>query len=44
MSTFFVILIGQILVNNYVMCQFYGICPTSACRRKWTLPPAWAWP
>ncbi|MBR5345461.1 MAG: RnfABCDGE type electron transport complex subunit A [Clostridia bacterium] len=27
MSTFLVIVIGQILVNNYVMCQFYGICP-----------------
>ena len=27
MSTFLAILVGQILVNNYVMCQFFGICP-----------------
>ena len=34
MSTFFVILIGQILVNNYVMCQFYGICPFLGVSKK----------
>ncbi len=34
MSTFFVILIGQILVNNYVMCQFFGICPFLGVSKK----------
>ena len=34
MSTFFVILVGQILVNNYVMCQFFGICPFLGVSKK----------
>ncbi len=34
MSTFLTILIGQILVNNYVMCQFFGICPFLGVSKK----------
>ena len=34
MSTFWMILIGQILVNNYVMCQFFGICPFLGVSKK----------
>ncbi len=34
MSTFFAILVGQILVNNYVMCQFFGICPFLGVSKK----------
>ena len=34
MNTFLVILIGQILINNYVMCQFYGICPFLGVSKK----------
>ena len=34
MNTFLTILIGQILVNNYVMCQFFGICPFLGVSKK----------
>ncbi len=34
MNVFLTILIGQILVNNYVMCQFYGICPFLGVSKK----------
>ncbi len=34
MSTWLVIIIGQILVNNYVMCQFFGICPFLGVSKK----------
>ena len=34
MSIFLTIVIGQILVNNYVMCQFYGICPFLGVSKK----------
>ena len=34
MSTFLAILVGQILVNNYVMCQFFGICPFLGVSKK----------
>ncbi len=34
MSTFLAILVAQILVNNYVMCQFYGICPFLGVSKK----------
>ena len=34
MNTWLVIIIGQILVNNYVMCQFFGICPFLGVSKK----------
>ena len=34
MSTWLAIIIGQILVSNYVMCQFFGICPFLGVSKK----------
>ena len=34
MNTFLVILVGSVLVNNYVMCQFFGICPFLGVSKK----------
>jgi len=34
MSTYLVILIGSLLVNNYVMSQFLGICPFIGVSKK----------
>ena len=34
MKIFLMIFVGQILVNNYVMCQFFGICPFLGVSKK----------
>ena len=34
MSTYFLILVGALLVNNYVMNQFLGICPFLGVSKK----------
>lgn len=34
MSTFFVILIGSVFVNNFVLSQFLGICPFIGVSKK----------
>lgn len=34
MNTFLMILVGSVLVNNYVMCQFFGICPFLGVSKK----------
>ena len=39
--SYFAIIIGAIFVNNVVLAQFLGICPSWACRRK--SRPQWAW-
>ena len=32
--SFFTILVGMILVNNYVLAQFLGICPFLGVSKK----------
>ena len=39
--SYFAIIIGAIFVNNVVLAQFLGICPSSASRRR--SRPRWAW-
>jgi electron transport complex protein RnfA len=34
MNTLFIIILGSVLVNNYVMVQFLGICPFLGVSRK----------
>lgn len=37
------ILVGSILVNNFVMNKFMGICPFWAFPKRWKRRLAWAW-
>ena len=43
-ATFATIFFSMILVNNYVLVQFLGICPFSAFPKSWIPPRAWALP
>ena len=42
MAEYAAILFSMILVNNYVLVKFLGICRSSACRKSLTRPRAWA--
>ena len=42
MAEYAAILFSMILVNNYVLVKFLGICPFLACRKSLTRPRAWA--
>mgnify|MGYP007086213387 CR=1 FL=1 len=41
-ATFATIFFSMILVNNYVLVQFLGICRSSAFPKSWIPPRAWA--
>ena len=40
----FSIALGAILVNNFIVSQFLGICPFMGVSKRWTPLWAWAWP
>ena len=44
MAEFAAILFSMILVNNYVLVKFLGVCPFLACRRNSIRRWAWAVP
>ena len=44
MNNLLLIVVGSVLVNNFVMSQFLGICPFSAFPRSPKLRWAWDWP
>lgn len=44
MNELLLIVIGSVLVNNFVMSQFLGICPFLGVSKKRKPPLAWAWP
>ena len=39
-----IILMSSVLVNNYVLSKFLGICPFLGVSKRPTKPPAWASP
>ena len=41
-ATFATIFFSMILVNNYVLVQFLGICPFLGVSKSWIPPWAWA--
>lgn len=43
MNSYLTILIGAILVNNFVMNKFLGCCPFLGVSKRWIQLLAWAW-
>lgn len=43
-ATFATIFFSMILVNNYVLVQFLGICPFLGVSKSWIPPRAWVLP
>ena len=43
MRELLVIFFGVVLVNNYVLAQFLGICPFLGVSKRWTPPLACRW-
>lgn len=41
-ATFATIFFSMILVNNYVLVQFLGICPFLGVSKSWIPPLVWA--
>ncbi len=37
------IIMSMILVDNYVLSQFLGICPFLGVSKNWIQPSVWVW-
>ena len=43
MTEYLLLLIGTVLVNNFVLVKFLGLCPFMGVSGKLKPPSAWGW-
>ena len=41
MTDYLLLFVGTVLVNNFVLVKFLGLCPFMGVSKKWK--PRWAW-
>lgn len=44
MTEYLLLFVGTVLVNNFVLVKFLGLCPFLGVSRSWKAPSAWEWP
>lgn len=44
MTDYLLLFVGTVLVNNFVLVKFLGLCPFMGVSKSWKRPLAWASP
>jgi Na+-translocating ferredoxin:NAD+ oxidoreductase RnfA subunit len=44
MTEYLLLLVGTVLINNFVLVKFLGLCPFMGVSASWKPPSAWDWP
>ncbi len=43
MTDYLLLFVGTVLVNNFVLVKFLGLCRLWACPKSWKRRWAWGW-
>jgi electron transport complex protein RnfA len=43
MTDYLLLFVGTVLVNNFVLVKFLGLCPFMGFPKSWKLQWAWGW-